>query len=136
MFKPFDPQLYNKNDTAKYDAIKYLEKLNKKAYVNPDQYGVDLIVDDAVYCEVEVKHAWKGKEFPFSTLQIPERKTKFTKADKPVMFMVFNSDRSYAFLVKGDDVMKSPLKHVPNKYMDDEMFFQIPVNKLTKVRIS
>ena len=60
-----------------------------KAIVNPDTYGIDLIVDNTFYCEVEVKHNWKGKDFPFSTLQLSDRKRKFAILDnnnEPVIF--------------------------------------------------
>jgi len=136
MRKKFDKRLYNNNDPAKLTAIEFFKTKNKIAVVNPDDYGIDLIVDNEFYCEVEVKHRWNGKDFAFPTLQIPERKNKFTVLDKPVIFMVFNSDKSYAFLVKGEDVLTSPLVVVPNKYVEfGEKFFQIPVNKLTKVRV-
>lgn len=137
MKKKFDKDLYNKNDPAKLKAIDYFGLMGMKAIVNPDDYGVDLIVDDNFYCEVEVKHNWKGTNFPFSTLQIPERKTKFAKiSDKPVMFMVFNSEHTHAFLAKATDVLRSRMQEVPNKYVPEgEMFFQVPVKKLTKVRL-
>lgn len=137
MRKKFDQDLYQKNDPAKLKAIEYFKSKDMAAMVNPDDYGIDLIVDDKFYCEVEVKHNWRGNSFTFPTLQIPERKMKFAKVcDKPVMFMVFNSEHTHAFLARADDVLKSPLREVPNKYVPEgEMFFQIPVSKLTKVRI-
>ena len=52
------------------------------------------------------------------------------------MFMVFNSDKSYAFLVKGKDILDSPLVEISNKYVNKgEKFFQIPVDRLTKVKL-
>lgn len=136
MRKRFDEKLYNRNDPAKLLAIDFFKSKNKTAVVNPDQYGIDLIVDEEFYCEVEVKHTWKGKTFTFPTLQIPERKDKFAVLDKPVMFMVFNSDKSYAFLVKGKDILDSPLVEISNKYVNKgEKFFQIPVDRLTKVKL-
>lgn len=137
MRKKFDKTLYDKNDPAKLKVIEYFKTKDMNAEVNPDQYGIDLIVDNKIYCEVEVKHNWKGKSFTFPTLQIPERKIKFAKVDdKPVMFIVLNSEHTHAFMVSGKDVLSSPMKEVPNKYVSKgEMFFQIPVEKLTKVRI-
>ena len=137
MRKKFNKELYNHNDPAKFKAIEYFKSKNKNAVVNPDDYGIDLIVDDTFYCEVEVKHNWKGINFPFQTLQIPERKTKFAKiSDKPVMFMVFNSEHTHAFLAKATDVLRSRMQEVPNKYVPEgEMFFQVPISKLTKVRL-
>ncbi len=136
MRKRFSKNLYDANDPAKLQAIEYFSGLGKNAIVNPDSYGIDLIVDDKFYCEVEVKHNWQGEHFPFGTLQIPERKTKFTTADKPTMFMIFNSQKTHALLAKGTDVMHSPLVEVSNKYVSNgEYFYQVPVSKLTKVKV-
>lgn len=136
MRKPFSKTLYNNNDPAKQKAIDYFANQGTTAVVNPDDYGIDLIVDDTFYCEVEVKHNWRGDSFPFNTLQIPERKTKFAKLDKPVVFMVMNSEHTHAFLTTGDDVLASPLVEVSNKYVPNgEMFFQIPTSKLLKVKM-
>lgn len=118
MQKKFDTTLYAENDPAKIVAIRYFTSIGKRAVVNPDEYGIDLIVDDKFYCEVEVKHNWTGDKFPFPNLQIPERKLKFAELDKPSYFMVMNSDRSRAIVVKGEDLLESPLVEVQNKYMD------------------
>lgn len=130
MFKKFDNSLYEVNDDAKLVAIGYFTSIGKKAVVNPDTYGIDLIIDDDFYCEVEVKHNWKGYEFPFATLQIPLRKMKFTDLDKRSWFMVMNSDRTRAIVVKHEDLLDSRIVEVKNKYMDkDEQFFQVPAVK-------
>ena len=132
--KKFDKKLYSNNDPAKLMAISYFERRNRTAIVNPDDYGIDLIVDGKFYCEVEVKHNWKGSKFPFNTVQIPERKSKFTVLDKPVMFMIINSEHTHALLMKGTDVSESPLKEVKNKFVSDgEMFYQVPIDKTIKV---
>lgn len=136
MRKRFDSNLYNTNDPAKRKAIDYFKNQGADAIVNPDDYGVDLIVNDTFYCEVEVKHNWRGDNFPFSTLQIPERKIKFAKLDKPVVFMVMNSEQTHALMTTGEDVLDSPLREVSNKFVKSgELFFQIPTSKLLKVKI-
>ena len=134
--KRFDKTLYNANDDAKYLAIEWFKNNGKTAVVNPKKYGIDLIVDDNFYCEVEVKHSWKGENFKFETLQIPARKQKFAELDKQAIFMVMNSERTYAFLVEDKDVLNSPLVEVPNKYkFKGEYFFQIPKEKLTLIKL-
>ena len=137
MRKKFDQDLYDQNDPLKLRAIEYFKSKGMNAIVNPNDHGIDLIVDDKFYCEVEVKHTWKGSNFTFPTLQIPDRKKKFAKVlDKPAMFLVFNHEHTHIFLVMAEDVRNSPMKEVPNKYVPEgEMFYQIPVNKLTKVRL-
>lgn len=135
-YKSFDRKLYSVNDNAKELAIEYFKRLGMSAIVNPNEYGVDLIVDNQFYCEVEVKHNWKGNSFPFPTLQIPERKKKFATLDKPVVFMVMSSDRTKALVAKDDDVLSSPLKTVSNKYVKNgEKFFQVDVSMLREIKI-
>lgn len=127
MRKPFNESLYQQNDDAKLVAIEYFSTIGKEAHVNEDLYGIDLVVDGRFYCEVEVKHSWKGDEFPFETLQIPFRKMKFANLDKPSYFMVINSDRTRAIVVKHTDLLDSPVVEVWNKYVNKgEMFFQVP----------
>jgi hypothetical protein len=137
LFKRFDKSLYNANDPAKLLAIEYFNKIGKPTVVNPDKYGIDLIVNNEFFCEVEVKHSWKGVDFKYDTLQIPFRKSKFGESTTlPTMFMVMNTNRTHAFLVEGKDVLASPIKEVPNKYMyKGEYFYQIPIDKLTKIAL-
>lgn len=130
MYKKFDTHLYQQNDDAKLVAIEYFTSIGKRAIVNPDDYGIDLIVDGDFYCEVEVKHNWKGDTFPFDTLQIPLRKMKFTNLDKRSYFMVMNSDRTRAIVIKAEDLLDSRIVNVPNKYLEQgEQFFQVPKSK-------
>ena len=136
VFKKFDKTLYEENDPAKLLAIEYFKKIGKNAVVNPKKYGIDLIVDDEFYCEVEVKHRWVGEEFTYNDLQIPYRKEKFGDLDKPSMFMVINKDRTYAFLTTGKDVLESPVEEVPNKFkFKGEYFYKVPLSKLAKIKL-
>ena len=138
-YKKFDKNLYEANDHAKNKAIKYFNRIGMEAIVNPDQYGIDLIVDNKFYCEVEVKHNWKGSKFPFYTLQLSDRKRKFAIQDSdeyPVIFMVINSEHTHALVAKGRDVISSPCEEVSNKYIQKgEYFFQIPIKKTVKVKL-
>lgn len=135
-YKSFDRKLYATNDNAKELAIEYFKRIGMSAIVNPNDYGVDLIVDNQFYCEVEVKHNWKDAFFPFPTLQIPERKKKFATLDKPVVFMVMSSNRKKALVAKDNDVLNSPLKTVSNKYVKKgEKFFQVDVSLLREIEL-
>ena len=135
--KKFDKELFLINDVpSKKIAIEYFNKLNQVAVENPNKYGIDLIVNEEFYCEVEVKHGWKGSYFPFKDLQISYRKKKFASLDKPVMFMVMNSTKTYALTVNGEDVITSPIKVVPNKYVPEgEQFYVVPFDKLCKIKL-
>lgn len=139
--KKFDKELYDDNDaSAKEKAINYFKKIGMNAEHNPDRYGIDLIVNNKFYCEVEVKHNWKGSTFPFSDLQLSERKRKFAILDteeSPVVFMVMNKTHTNALVVKAKDVLDSPSREIPNKYEPKgEYFFKIPVNKTKRINLS
>ena len=138
--KRFDRELFNETDgTARDSAKKYWTSLGHIVEDHPDRYAVDLIVDtgtETFYCEVEIKKVWKGVEFKYDTLQIPERKSKFAKLDTPACFMIFNNERSHAFICSHTDLLDSPVVEVPNKYVyKGEMFFQVPIAKLQLVEI-
>jgi hypothetical protein len=83
------------------------------------------------YVEVEIKRVWRGEEFPYATVQFPERKAKYIyQSNKPVKFFMLNAKCNRAFIVDGKDILKSKLKMVPNVYMrNDEYFFQVPIEK-------
>jgi hypothetical protein len=138
--KRFDRELFNETDgTARDSARIYWTSLGHTVEDHPDRYAVDLIVDtglETFYCEVEIKRVWTGATFKYDTLQIPERKAKFAKLDKPTYFMIFNNERSRAFICSHTDLLDSPVVEVPNKYVyKGEMFFQVPITKLQLVEI-
>ncbi len=86
VIKPFSLQLYADNDNAKELVIRWLESQGFTAWVNPDEYGIDLIFHnkdgDYYYAEVEVKHNWEGVAFPFKSIHFPKRKLKFIGISK------------------------------------------------------
>lgn len=138
--KPFNPILFKENDKlARAAGKRYWKSLGYGVDDNPDRYGPDLIVDtgsETFYCEVEIKRVWSGDEFKYDTLQIPERKKKFIGLDKNCTFMVFNNEQTHAFSCADTVLQASPVVEVPNRYVyKGEMFFQVPVKELVKVRI-
>lgn len=130
--KPFSQELYNQNDNAKELAIKWFDSIGFKLIVNKDQYGIDL-VGNKFMVEVEVKHNWKGKDFPFETVHIPGRKLKFAN-DKSIFFM-FNHDKSYAMLIDGKLVSNSSVIIKDNIYLNKENFIEVNIKNCTIVRI-
>jgi len=126
--KKFNNKLYEQNDNkARVSAKKYWNSIGIKVTDNPDKYGPDLLFDDGSFLEVEVKHTWLD-DFPFATVQLPERKEKFAKLS--CKFMIFNKTLTKAFLIDSDIVLESDKKKIKNRYMPEgEFFFQIPVDK-------
>lgn len=136
LVKSFDPEDYAKYDPVKQLIIDLFEKTGHTARVNDDQYGVDLVVDEKYYCEVEQKTAWKGKSFPYDELNIPPRKKKFLNLDKPTLFCVVNNEKTHALFVRSDIVASSPRKEVPNNRLGSgEYFYKVPIGKCRIVKI-
>ena len=130
MIKPFSLELYADNDNAKELVIKWLESKGCTAWVNPDQYGIDLLfknpIGDYYSCEVEVKHNWKGAKFPFKTMHIPARKLKF--ATDNAIFVVLNSERTHLIMLHGEDLRKAPIVRKDTIYTEGEYFVEIEVD--------
>lgn len=137
-YKKFSKKLHEQNDKkAREIAKEFFSKYGYELRDNPDQYGVDLLAYDetgehVMYVEVEIKRVWKSGEFPYGSVQFPERKWKFCNLDKPTAFFMLSNDCKRALLVTGKDLVASPLKPVSNVYMKkNENFFQVPLNKVT-----
>ena len=122
MAKPFSQKLYDDNDDAKMLIIDWLKGRGIEAWVNPDQYGIDVQTESMEY-EVEVKHNWKGYRFPYETVHIPVRKKKFLK--ETMSFAMLNHQRSHVMIIPGTIVMKSPEVIKSTIYTSNEKFFEI-----------
>lgn len=141
--KKFSKKLHEENDReARELAKEFFASIGYFLKDNPDEYGPDLVctsylfeTKDLGYVECEIKYNWQSGVFPFETLQIPARKSKFL--DKQIVFFVINAERSKAAVVLGKDVASSPTQVVSNKYVKDgEEFFQIPVDKVIFVDLN
>lgn len=126
--KPFDGGLYAADNPAVDDAIAWLHRQGWQARVNPDTYGIDVLAEapDGEHweIEVEVKHNWSGKDFPFKTVHFSGRKTKFAYANS--LFIMFNHDRTAALAVRGSVVAKCPQVTKKTIYTDLESFIEVP----------
>jgi hypothetical protein len=130
--KPFSPELYDTNDDAKELVIAWLGLNGIEAWVNPDQYGIDLLSKDVQY-EVEVKHNWNGDTFPFDTVHLPNRKMKF--ANDLSLFVMLNHERTHAMLISGAKVKQSEVLTKDTIYTKDEQFIVVDVSDCKVVQI-
>lgn len=134
--KRFDPVLYSENDAIGRAKIKELLKGSEYQVMdNPVKRGVDLLVyKDSIHIgniECEIKRVWRTTEFPYDSIQIPERKQKYAELDKPTIFVMLNNDQSSYLAIKNTTLLASPKKEVPNKYVySGEMFFQVPKDQV------
>lgn len=139
MSKPFDQALYDKDDAAKNFVIDFFTKrYGFLVYVNPDQYGIDLIVENergTFELEVEVKHNWKGKRFPFPTIHFAARKIKFAENPEHVHFITLNDDWTYGILIDGETFASSRVITKNTIYTKNEKFVEVPVSKGTLLKL-
>jgi len=137
--KPFSPELYGKDDNAKDLFIAFLENNDWEAWVNPDQYGIDVLsIDpfgDDFQFEVEVKHNWRGRTFQYDTLHYSDRKRKFLNTPNNTFFVTFNHERTYALLVPGLLLSASPTIIKDTIYTRNEKFIEVPAAECTLVNI-
>lgn len=139
MSKPFSKELYDRDDAAKEFVIDYFTiRHGFTVYVNPDQYGIDLIVENErgrFELEVEVKHNWKGRNFPYQTIHFAARKLKFAVNPQNVSFIMLNDDWSYGLVIEGEVFAESSIITKNTIYTRNERFVEVPIEKGTLLRL-
>jgi hypothetical protein len=129
--KKFDQSLHDENDGPAKDAVMaYIKRAWKLDPREGGRYGVDIDVYERgaliAHVEVEKRSHWVG-DFPFSTVNIPVRKRKFFLLDLPTLLFSVKADLTQALYTKGDIILDSQVINNPNKYMDKEQFFSVPI---------
>ena len=78
--KPFSQELHDDNDPQARRKVQdfFLHQQGIEMVENPDKYDIDLLQKDngdilAGY-EVERRHNWFARDFPFTTLHVPARR--------------------------------------------------------------
>lgn len=135
--KPFSRELHDQNDEPAKNAVwRYLFNNWKVEVEEGDTYGVDLVCfrdrEIVGYVEVERRHNWVG-DFPFDSVHVPFRKKKFLDLDRPMTLFSVKRDLSQALWCPGEDIKNSPVEVKSNKFMTQEKFFVVPLNKWRKV---
>ena len=140
MSKPFSQELYDRDDAAKEFVIDFFRtRYGWVVYVNPDQYGIDLIVENErgrFELEVEVKHNWKGRRFPYPTIHFAARKLKFAQNPINVNFIMLNDDWTYGLVIDGETFASSPIISKNTIYTKNEKFVEVPASKGTLLQLS
>ena len=136
--KRFDRVQYDADDSAKMQVLQYLRSRNCIAKVNEDDYAVDILAEknNHLYAvEVEIKHDWHDKTFPFTTLHIAYRKNKFLHDTRSVYFFVLNHQRTHALVVNGNVVQQARRIVKQTMHTNAEEFFEIPIEQARLVTL-
>ena len=133
--KKFSKGNYDANDASGKEAVtRFLEKQGLSVQENPNKYGIDLIADGTtsngkefnnVPVEVERRNIW-NKNFPFSTVHVPERKKKFLK--DYMLYAVVNSNYDRVMFCTSDIIKQFKPIEIPIKSIaKDEYFYNVPL---------
>lgn len=135
--KKFSPSLYKEHDPmGKQAGIYHL--MNSGALwvgVNPSKYGCDLhykldtdIDTPPLLLECEVKLTWDGGQFPYDTIQVLERKTKYFQEGADILLLSGNF-KDY-LIIKPQHILELEPVEVQNKYVGAfEFYYQVPLEK-------
>jgi hypothetical protein len=135
--KPFSRKLHDQNDEPAKNAVwRYLFNCWNVEVEEGDTFGIDLVCyrdrELVGYVEVERRHNWVD-EFPFTTVHVPFRKQKFLSLDKPMTLFSVRSDLTQALWCPGEDIKNSPIEVKSNKFVSEEKFYVVPIEKWRKV---
>lgn len=129
--KPFNQEVHDACDpVARQAVIGFMARQwNMMAAPHPDKYKVDLVVENEFmvpigYAEIEMRD-WE--DVPFATIHVPSRKKKLFYNDMPTTYFVVSRGLKKAWWCRVDDILKSPLKEVPNRAVaTGEYFYDVP----------
>lgn len=129
--KPFDKALYDQDDQAKLVVVGFLETRRFDAWVNEDQFGVDVLADrdgERWQFEVEVKHGWSGEDFPFGSLHYAARKLKWAHEPR-TWYCTLNDEWDRMLVVSGEVLMMCDVVFKDTIYTTDEPFIEVPLEE-------
>ena len=133
--KQFSQELHDLCDIPSRQVVIDYARRHWKVDVkpNPDKYAVDLeVFSDGIntgYIEVELRD-WRRKgetKCPYPTIHVPYRKEKLFNNDLPTIYFIVHFDRKWGYWMEVEDVLKHPVKEVPNNSVPEgEKFYDVP----------
>jgi len=132
--KQFDQDLYDQNDERGKKAVKRWLTARGCRVEDFFKYDVDLIVkrDDRWVCFVEVEvRGWD--QCQYDTIHIAKRKQKLLDNGMPTYIFVCGNSLKTAYYCDAAQVLLSPVVTLDNKFMSNEQFFDVKLNKFVKI---
>jgi hypothetical protein len=141
VYKKFDAVLFKQNDPKSRAIVKnFFKKYGIILIDNKDPYGVDLISENGIMrIEVERRLNWNCDDFPFDSINLPERKTKFF-IDGKASYIIVSKDYSHIGIINKKDISEyineRNLKENKNRFITNkELFYKIPKSKFSWIKI-
>ena len=138
--KKYSQELSDAHDPkSRRVVIEYFKK-HGIPLVNNSMCAVDLVSPDgAVRIELEHRMPWVDEEFPYSEINVPERKAKFLN-DGVTAYAILSRDFSRMGIIEGKDIkpyiVDTNLHLNKNKYVKDgEFFYKVPLDKFKWVTL-
>ena len=140
--KPFSQELHDDNDPQARKKVQdfFLHQQGVELVENPDKYDIDLLQKDngsilAGY-EVERRHNWFTRDFPFTTLHVPARKAKYADRAYPTYYVATNKLMNYALMMPFTELKEAYCLEQRNRFVGrGEFFFNVPVNNTEVIHL-
>jgi len=119
-------------EEAELLLVELFRNNNHTAVHQPDgKYGVDILVNGRKRIEVERRYGWATGQFPYPTVNIPERRAKKFKDEDDVLIIV-NGDMTEAIAVSFEVFQHSEMSVLDNQYVKAEEIYQVGTNACRK----
>lgn len=139
--KRFDQTLHQGNDPQSRNVVReYLSKNGLVVVDNPNKYGVDLIAENGNF-QIEVEHRlpWVDNQFPYSEVNVPERKAKFLREGN-CHYIILSRHYTWLGMISGATIkpymINDNLVENPNKFVSrNELFFKVPMELFKWIKL-
>lgn len=132
LYKEFSTGEFKRADAVTRDAA--LRYLGHGWIENPDKFGPDLYNPELnIYCEVEVRWAWKSGEWPYTDVQMAKRKERYCLPespyfDKELTYLIYRADLEACVAIRKNTLTKNLNKTITKdtRLTSNETLFSLP----------
>jgi len=138
--KAFSNEVFASNDPqSRAVVLSYMRQQGFDFTNNQDIYGVDLVSPaTGLALELERRSIWVDPVFPFSEINIPERKGRILRNHPEITYVVVNKWFDRLAIVTGEKLQPylERTYHNPNfSIKHGEHFFKVPVSTWCFVQV-
>lgn len=130
--KPFSKTLHARNDPKSRAIVKqFFADKGVTLIDHPNQYDIDLTTEDGkLRVEVEHRLNWDTPDFPYTEVNVPERKAKFFEAGN-THYVILSKNYSHLGFISAARIQRfilpQFLKESSNRFVKEaEYFYKVP----------